>query len=165
MEAGSSTESAETKLISTAVKKMVLRCFGGGGEGRHDSPGHARGMPDAPHRTPVLAPRRVRLLTMPEPGVSRRSPPGYLLASLQDVSGQLLRLASIPLETARNLIGIETYNGARSGSSSAPSFNAFASPSANARSSQPRAPSKSLYETDWRPRSAQSFHEIGRTGF
>ena len=47
-------------------------------------------------------PAGVRLLTMPEPGVSLRSTPGYLLASLQDASGQLLRLASIPLETARN---------------------------------------------------------------
>ena len=48
-------------------------------------------------------PAGVRLLTMPEPGgASLRSTPGYLLASLQDASGQLLRLASIPLETARN---------------------------------------------------------------
>ena len=45
-------------------------------------------------------PAGVRPLTMPEPGVSLRSTPGYLLASLQDVSGRLLRLASIPLETA-----------------------------------------------------------------
>ena len=29
-------------------------------------------------------------------------PPGYLLASLQDVSGRLLRLASIPPITAKN---------------------------------------------------------------
>ena len=35
-------------------------------------------------------------------GASLRSTPGYLLASLQDVSGRLLRLSSIPLETARN---------------------------------------------------------------
>ena len=37
-------------------------------------------------------PAGVRLLTVPEPGVSLRSTPGYLLASLQDVSGRLLRL-------------------------------------------------------------------------
>ena len=48
-------------------------------------------------------PAGVRLLAVPEPGVSLRSTPGYLLASLQDVSGRLLRLSSIPLETARNL--------------------------------------------------------------
>ena len=46
-------------------------------------------------------PSGVRPLTMPEPGVSLRSTPGYLLASLQDVPVRLLRLASIPLETAR----------------------------------------------------------------
>ncbi len=46
-------------------------------------------------------PAGVRLLTTPEPGVSLRSTPGYLLASLQDVPVRLLRLASIPLETAR----------------------------------------------------------------
>ena len=47
-------------------------------------------------------PAGVRLLTTPEPGVSLRSTPGYLLASLQDVFGRLLRLASIPPKTAKN---------------------------------------------------------------
>ena len=32
--------------------------IGGVGEGPHASPGHPSGMPDSPHRTPVLAPRR-----------------------------------------------------------------------------------------------------------
>ena len=47
-------------------------------------------------------PAGVRLLTMPEPGVSLRSTPGYPLTSLQDVTGRLLRLASIPPKTAKN---------------------------------------------------------------
>ena len=105
--------------------------FGGAGEGLHDSPGHPGGMPEGsrglrsalrddtprcvrshsciPAGCQILRtehrfwhPAGVRLLTMPEPGVSLRSTPGYLLASLQDVFGRLLRLASIPPKTAKN---------------------------------------------------------------
>ena len=50
----------------------------------------------------IWHPAGVRPLTMPEPGVSLRSTPGYLLTSLQDVTGRLLRLASIPPKTAKN---------------------------------------------------------------
>ena len=50
----------------------------------------------------IWHPAGVRPLTMPEPGVSLRSTPGYLLTSLQDVTGRLLRLASIPPKTATN---------------------------------------------------------------
>ena len=68
----------------------------------------------------IFHPAGVRLLTMPEPRVSLRSTPGYLLASLQDVPVRLLRLASIPPKTAKNL-GIrlalvsEFRNGSRRG--------------------------------------------------
>ena len=77
---------------------------------RDDTPGWVRRGSCIPEgcQTPRAArqfwhPAGVQLLICPAPEVSLRSTSGYLLASLRDGDAVLPCLASIPLETAKNL--------------------------------------------------------------